>query len=97
MSWSSLCKNPIHDKPILTIIYQPWSPVSKAKLDKWKSHERADLKIQTVSCLDSESFIKKFNIIKYPAAVMTDIYGDSTMLFFEEPWSLISLELQILG
>ena len=93
---STFYKNQIHEKPIVTIIYQPWDAVSRKNLTKWRTHRSWAITPKLMSCLDSAELIKRFNIRKYPFAILTDIYGTESPMIFEDPFDLSSLEAHII-
>lgn len=93
---SAFYKTQVYEKPILTIVYQPWDKVAKEKLAKWKSHTSWTLRTEIKSCLDSLDVIKQFKMRKYPFALITDIYGHTGPVDFEAPWEIASIEIKLL-
>ena len=93
---STLYRNQVYEKPILTIIYQPWDKISKQNLSRWKKHKSWAIDVQVSSCLDCLDIIKKFEVDKYPYALITDIYDNTKSIEFEKPWEITSIEIKMI-
>lgn len=94
---SSIYKSQVYEKPILTLIYQPWDRSTREAVKKWKSHRSWSLTVNVVSCLDSVDVQKKHGIRRFPCALITDVYGETKPAEFSEPWDIRSIELIIIG
>ena len=52
--------------------------------------------MRIVSCIDAIELVRKHRLSRYPAAIITDLYGHDTAVGFESPYDVSGIEIKLI-